>query len=56
MLRTDSLYSEQSLLQTVVTLLQKGKGITNWGSLQIGQLCFIRKWSKNYYKMGLAWY
>ena len=25
MLRTDSLYSEQSLLQTVVTLLQKEK-------------------------------
>ena len=56
MLGTDSLYSGQSLLKTVATLLQKGKGITKWGYLQVGQLCVITKCSKNYYKVGLAWY
>ena len=56
MLGTDSLYSWQSLLQTAATLLLKGKGINKWGNLQVGQLCVITKWSKNYYKVGLAWY
>ena len=36
MLGTDSLYNGQALLQTVATLLQKGKGITKWGNLQVG--------------------
>ena len=45
MLGTDSLYNGQALLQTVATLLQKGKGITKWGNLQVGQLCAITKWS-----------
>ena len=43
-------------LQTVAILLQKGKGITKWGNLQVGQFCVITKWSKNFYKVGLAWY
>ena len=56
MLGTDLLHSGQSLLQTVATLLQKGKGITKWGNLQVGQLCVITKRSKNFYKVGLLWY
>ena len=51
---TDSLYSGQSLLQTVAILLQMGKGITKSYNLKIGQICVITKWRKNYYKVGLA--
>ena len=43
MLGTDLLHSGKSLLQTVATLLQRGKGITKWDSLKIGQLCVITK-------------
>ena len=43
MLGNDLLHSGKSLLQTVATLLQRGKGITKWGSLKIGQLCVITK-------------
>ena len=43
MLGTDLLFSGKCLLQTVATLLQKGKGITKWGNLQVGQFCVITK-------------
>ena len=35
-----------------------GSIITNWGKvlLQIGQLCFITKWGRRYYKLGKLYY